>query len=893
MPEPRIPVHYTFGNHMHWVDMQWLWGYHVLPGCIEDMLRFCRETDAKGCVNFDGVGYEKLAAEAPEALEKLRIALQDGTVELTGCSYGQPYGQFHGGESNVRQRVYGVRAALRLFGVRPRAFWEEEFDCFPQLPQMLAGSGFEFASLFFQWTWHTPEVPHERAPAVWWEGVDGTRLLTATRNRLNLHQWPEDFDGLLDGLAANPPSGPTPLILQWLELMPSSDWMCRSEVLLPRMRELRSDPRFDIRFGTLSEYLGQVREFAAGGDRASDDVPGASSVEAIRSEVGQAAWVSKADPDEAIPTRRYRSDQLWHGMSLGKNWDAHPRKSALIERILITGEALHATLGLFGRPYANWDVYPTWEFEEAWRQLLAFQHHDNHECEGLCGHVAEGLYVQAYELSKQANRAAAHLASRSGLRPHSLVAINGLGASQKTFTKVTNRDLAALQDLPGFGYAFAEESDFQFASKKWEVQGVLARFASETLQVELNLKTGALRQLEGNGIALRPDPVGEPIPQIEWMSNGLRYTLGDVQQFQLVDDGATIEMVVGPDQRYVLRYSLVQEMDAVDVYIAVEGETAPPDPGLNCGIHLVFPRAKLGRRIFADRPYSIEEAQPSGPWKRKYPEGDWMTSSQWFETVEGSVTGLTFLDFVDEHDNGLLVVGGGTQQWLFKESEARAVLNMIDPWDEARSVGTGQKMLRLIPHGPISNAQRRTRADQSLNLFHGVSTAALKTLSPSKSTLEGPPIPRRFTALRCLADNVVPSAFYRETEDYSGRGLERYAGRGMGYPYVLRLVEYDGIESDVELIVAGPVARAAKTNLMGEVEAWLEPRELSRAEQDLRPLGASMEELRPFGIFPQRLQFKVRPYEIVTLYLDLIPGRKQPRDLDAKREVWATVHRTD
>ena len=144
---------------MHWVDMEWLWGYHVLPGSVRDMLHFCAATGAKGNVNFDGIGYEKLAVEAPDALAELRAAVAAGTIEVVGASYGQPYGLFHGGESNVRQRIYGVRTVLRLLGTRPRTFWEEEFDFFPQLPQLLAGVGMRYASLYFQWTWHTPEVP--------------------------------------------------------------------------------------------------------------------------------------------------------------------------------------------------------------------------------------------------------------------------------------------------------------------------------------------------------------------------------------------------------------------------------------------------------------------------------------------------------------------------------------------------------------------------------------------------------------------------------------------------------------------------------------------------------------------------------------------------------------
>src|SRR5680860_738951 len=195
----RIPLYYTFGNHMHWVDMEWLWGYHVLPGSVRHMLAFCQAAGVKGNVNFDAVGYEKLAVEAPEALSELRQAIHDRTIEVVGASYAQPYGLFHGGESNVRQRVYGARTVRRLLGVWPKTFWEEEFDFFPQLPQMLASTGFEYASLFFQWTWHTPEVPRETLLAVWWEGLNGSHLLTATRNALNLHQWPEDFEGLLDG----------------------------------------------------------------------------------------------------------------------------------------------------------------------------------------------------------------------------------------------------------------------------------------------------------------------------------------------------------------------------------------------------------------------------------------------------------------------------------------------------------------------------------------------------------------------------------------------------------------------------------------------------------------------------------------------------------------------
>src|SRR5690606_6752638 len=176
----------------------------------------CRETGARGNVNFDAVGYEKLAAQSPASLSDLRDAVAEGIVEPVGCSYGQPYGLFQGGESNVRQLTYGVRSTRRLLGVRPRTFWEEEFYFFPQLAQMLLGCGYTGASLFFQWTWHTPELPGEQASLIVWEGIDGSRLPALPRNGLNLHQWPEDFDGILesDAIHRRPDDAGTPAIVQ-------------------------------------------------------------------------------------------------------------------------------------------------------------------------------------------------------------------------------------------------------------------------------------------------------------------------------------------------------------------------------------------------------------------------------------------------------------------------------------------------------------------------------------------------------------------------------------------------------------------------------------------------------------------------------------------------------
>lgn len=852
---------------MHWVDMEWLWGYGVLPGSVRDMLAYCEATGAKGNVNFDGIGYEKLATEDPEAFALLREAVQSGQLEIVGGSYGQPYGLFHGGESNIRQRVYGVRTCLRLFGIRPVTFWEEEFDFFPQLPQILAGCGYRNASLFFQWTWHTPEIPFEDSPAIWWEGQDGTRLLTATRNKLNLHQWPEDIDAIFDcGLGISDskerdrpssldprPSSLVPLIQQWVELMPSPDWMCRSEVLIPPMKKLLADDRFEFRFQTLGEYLDSVRK------------------------------------SDAIPVRNYSMDDVWHGMSLGKNGDSMRRLSREAEATLLSAETLAAVAALFGRPYAQWDAYPTWELEESWRELLSAQHHDNDECEGLCGHVGRFSYERSIELSSHVGRAnlrglvckiggskssPSHFSS-SGLTRTSLSGTNVDGILDDFGTKP---DVALFVNtlgwprrhemgqgfIPGMGYAIHSAPLSKNPPTKRNSEGNLV--IGETT-IQFDGATAGVHQITSDSF-----PIG-----VLSKTSFLCHTVRDGQCVR-IDFRKTITERAGVDPGVVVpeigAFDLISYPDPVHdgLVLLFHGEIDRPEPGSNgslqTSLHLAF-----RPRIIADQPYGITEIHPIQKAVRKYPMGDWMTSEQWFEEVRRPFTALSFVDLVDADnpDRGLLIVHDGSQQWFLDEEEnaVRCVLNMYDPWDEDYFQGSVRANFLLVPHGPMRNSQRWKIAQEFLRPV----SRAFFACEDAGDRLES-----KFGALEVMPENVIPTAFYREEESFASKGLTNYAGKGMGHPFILRLVEFDGIETEAHLNIVGPVAKAYKTNLMGEVERELVVEEDSADEN---------------GWPRAKIKVPMRPFEIATLYLDIIPGRKQTRDLDAKREVWATVHRQD
>src|SRR5262249_30194555 len=135
----------------------------------------------------------------------------------------------------------------------------------------------------------------------------------------------------------------------------------------------------------------------------------------------------------------------------------------------------------------------------------------------------------------------------------------------------------------------------------------------------------------------------------------------------------------------------------------------------------------------------------------------------------------------------------------------------------------------------------------------------------------------RFGPIWCDAPNVAVSAFYRESEA-AGARIEGYAGAEMGFPYVLRLVELEGAATTARVRVAGPIAAAYRTNLLGE------------SAEPLMPTPTSAPDASPIAW--SELAIELRPYEVATIYLDILLGRKVAHDLDAHRSVWATIHRT-
>jgi len=839
---PKI-VYFTFGNHMHWIDMAWNWGDQVLPSSAEDMMRLVDTTGARGELNFDGVGYEKMAEQAPRVLDRLRDYIRRGQIEVAGASYGQPYGLFIEGESNVRQRIYGVRAAETLFGRRPHTWWEEEFDFFPQMPQILRLAGFRNACLFFQWTWHTPFVPFEKDEAILWEGVEGSKLLAVPHTPLQIHQWPERWTEVLERPEIRALS--RPLVVQWLELMPSKDWMCRSELMAPQFREFANRPDLKVQAVTISDYLARFHE-------------------------------------SSLRTVQYRLDDVFHGMSIGKNGDLIRRMNRQTEGLILDGETFALVAGMLGRPYAQWDVYPSWDLEEAWRDLLIGEGHDIDECEALCGTVGKSYMRQANALAQPVlDNNLRHIAQHIVLPGHDpqttrlIVVFNSLGHPRKDLVTVpwntgasasivdssgklvpsqvlktsdgSSQMVFVADEMPSVGYDSYELGEG--GERRGLGMGQTAALTESDNRIGLDdgLISAVIDRRHGTIVSLQRrgdshelvDPLRPLLELTARVSGKMCDSVEGIDSVEPGERGPVIASVLihghlAEGIRFETEVRVIAGLGRVEVRPKLFLEDRL-DPTLADSLqHSMAPQLDAPR-IYSDYPFAVDTVNPHGVYQKKYPTGDWMTSKQFFEEVKAPFTGLNLVDMEDDQ-RGLLLVHNGNEGFFGREAGFRQVLSMYDAWDESYWARAQSMAFAFIPHAPQAHHDRlRTALD-----FNRPLRAVIVDRQGEKPNLS----PRQ-SFLKLDAPNVILSAFYREHD---------------GSP-TLRIYEVDGKPADVQLAFGGDVAAAWKVNLLGDPISALKPEHES-------------------------VRLTLRPREIATLKLDLVQARKQWRNLDASRNVW-------
>jgi alpha-mannosidase len=167
---------YMIGN-AH-IDPVWLWqwqeGFHEVKATFRSALDRMKEYEDFSFVSSSALFYEWIEKSDPEMFEEIRDRVKEGRWLLLGGWWIEPDCNLPGGESFVRQGLYGQRYFKEKFGITSRIGYNvDSFGHNAVLPQILKKTGMDYY-IFMR------PMPHEMglpSRLFWWESDDGSRVL--------------------------------------------------------------------------------------------------------------------------------------------------------------------------------------------------------------------------------------------------------------------------------------------------------------------------------------------------------------------------------------------------------------------------------------------------------------------------------------------------------------------------------------------------------------------------------------------------------------------------------------------------------------------------------------------------------------------------------------------
>ena len=172
------PVFYAIAN-SH-LDLAWLWPtaetIRKTVRTFAAQLRLMDEYPEYRYLQSQPAAYEMCRQYAPELFARIRKAVSKGQWIADGAMWVEPDTNMAGGESLIRQLLYGKRWYLRELGVDSQILWlPDTFGYSAALPQILQGCGVRYlVTQKIFWSYNGGEqFPYHYFA---WEGMDGSRV---------------------------------------------------------------------------------------------------------------------------------------------------------------------------------------------------------------------------------------------------------------------------------------------------------------------------------------------------------------------------------------------------------------------------------------------------------------------------------------------------------------------------------------------------------------------------------------------------------------------------------------------------------------------------------------------------------------------------------------------
>lgn len=161
------------------IDPVWLWpwseGISVVHSTFRSALDRMNESPDFCFTASSAQFYHWVAENDPKMMVEIRKRVDEGRWNIVGGWWVEPDMNIPSGESMVRQGLYGQLTLQRLMGHRSTvAFNPDSFGHTSTLPQIMKLQGMD------NYIFMRPGPNEKSIPAdlFWWEGVDGTRVLT-------------------------------------------------------------------------------------------------------------------------------------------------------------------------------------------------------------------------------------------------------------------------------------------------------------------------------------------------------------------------------------------------------------------------------------------------------------------------------------------------------------------------------------------------------------------------------------------------------------------------------------------------------------------------------------------------------------------------------------------
>lgn len=168
---------YMIGN-AH-LDPVWLWqwqeGFQEAKATFRSALDRMNEYDDFIFTSSSAAIYEWIENNEPRMFEEIRQRVKEGRWHIVGGWWIQPDCNIPGGESFVRQGLYGQRYFLEKFGVTAKVGYNvDSFGHHGNMPQILKKSGMDYYVMM------RPMPSEKGLPGrlFWWQSDDGSRVLT-------------------------------------------------------------------------------------------------------------------------------------------------------------------------------------------------------------------------------------------------------------------------------------------------------------------------------------------------------------------------------------------------------------------------------------------------------------------------------------------------------------------------------------------------------------------------------------------------------------------------------------------------------------------------------------------------------------------------------------------